>query len=244
MTTPLRLFALVLLCLLCGCSTVSSLPRPDSAYQQLPAGQTGSLFPGDAATMDDKAVANALSFRVVEPARIRLAVLELPDRGTLMNWYYWQPDREAQSDSYPDFIAALRTSPRLYDAAYLPGLMVPDKRTLPYLREAAARFQADMLIVFQTRCDMATDIKLFAPDEVRADCLVQAVVLDTRSGVVPFTSVATESVDAKKGDSDTNFAVTVRNAKNAAVQKALLSIAHDTLGFLQALPQSSDAPPR
>lgn len=241
MATFIRLMTLMSLVSLAGCSTVSSMPRPDYAAAAR-ASQEGSLFPGDAATMDDKAVANALTFRVSVPARIRLAVLELPDRGTMTDWIYWQSDREAQGDVYPDFIAALRASPRLYDAAYLPGLMVPDKRTLPYLREAAARFQADMLFVFQTRCDMATDIKLFTPDEVRADCLVQAVVLDTRSGVVPFTSVATESVDAKKGDADTNFSVTVRNAKNAAVQKALLSIAHDTLRFLQTLPQSSDTP--
>ena len=237
MKTALRLFLPVLFLALGGCSTVSSMPRPDGAYGRYSPPAQESLLPGASGLMDDQAVVRALNYRVTVPAKIRLGMMQLPDTGNLWRRYDLSSD-SSQTDLYEGFVAALRASSRLYDASYLPDLLMPDKRTLPALREAAARYQADMLLVFQPHCDLFTDVHLFKPDEVHAYCLVQAVLLDTRSGVVPFTSSATEEMVAVKQDAEPDFDVTVRKARDAAVQKALLSVGHDTLAYIQSLPQS------
>ena len=235
--TTLHFVCCIALLMLGGCEAVSSMPRPDNAYGRYTPPAPQSLLPAEGGQMDDQAVARALNYRVTEPARIRLALMQLPDEGTLWLHYGFGID-PGQTDLYSDFVAALRASPRLYDASYLPDLLLPEKRTLPALREAAARYQADMLLVFRPRCDLFTDVHLFKPDEVHAYCIVQAVLLDTRSGVVPFTSSATEDMVAVKQDSDLDFDVTVRNTRNQAVQKGLMEVAHNTLGYIQGLPQS------
>lgn len=236
MKTIPRLLTPLLLLALGGCSTVSSMPRPDGSYGRYSPPQE-SLLPAEAGQMDDQAVARALNFRVTAPAKIRLALMQLPDKGNLWRRYDLGGGDSGQTDLYQGFVSSLRASPRLYDASYLPDLLLPEKRTLPALREAAARYQADMLLVFQPRCDLFTDLHLFKPDEVHAYCLVQAVLIDTRSGVVPFTSSATQEMVAIKQDADLDFDVTVRKARDAAVQKALLEIGHDSLAYIQALPQ-------
>ena len=226
-----------------GCDTVSSLQRGPGDYRPpqpasaRPSDTGSSLFAEDASVMDDAAIAHALDARVAVPARIRLAVLQLPDAGSLA-YRYDMEYTGVSGDLFPDFIAALRSSPRLYDASYLPDMLLPDKQTLPYLRAAAARFQADLLMVVRPRCDIVTNFKLFAPNEVHAYCKVEVVLVDTRSGVVPFTSVATEEMVATRTDADPDFSVTVGKAREAAIAKDLAKIAQDTLGFLKTLPVS------
>jgi hypothetical protein len=64
----------------------------------------------------------------------------------------WSEDlADLETKSFEGLLRALKSSPQLTEVRLLPSLLVPQKRTVPYLREAAARFQADLLFVYTAR---------------------------------------------------------------------------------------------
>ncbi|MEL7450637.1 MAG: hypothetical protein AAFN78_15595, partial [Pseudomonadota bacterium] len=65
-----------------------------------------------------------------------------------------------------------------------------------------------------------------------AYCGVEAVLLDTRTGLVPFTSVALESFEAIESEADTNFRETVLKAQLSATEDALASVVGEIVRFL------------
>ena len=50
---------------------------------------------------------------------------------------------------------------------YLPSLLLPSERSVARLREAAARFQSDLLFVYATDCQVFSRYRVFAADERR-----------------------------------------------------------------------------
>ena len=115
----------------------------------------------------------------------------------------------------------------------MPTLLVPEKRTVPYLREAAARFQADLLLVYSTRIQTFRRDRLIGTDEVRARCLAESVLLDVRTGIVAHTARTVEGIAAKKSPGDLNFSETVAKAESDATGKALLKLADTVVAYLQ-----------
>ncbi len=106
--------------------------------------------------------------------------------------------------------------------------------TLPHLRQAAARFQADQLLIYRTSTQNYQRVKLFSPDETRAYCTVEAVLFDIRTGIIPFSTVVTEDFSAKKEKGDYDLSETVAKANQQAVGKAWLRIADEVKAFLES----------
>ena len=188
---------------------------------------TESLFKGDAAVLSDADIARILA----SPAQIarsnRIAVMKL---GTTR---YWSEDHaKSEQQSILTLLDRLRSAPSVTHAAELPQLLVPDKKTVPHLREAAARYRADLLLVYDTRVRTFTKYRGLGKDVARALCSVEAVLLDVRTGIVPFTTSGTEEVSATRVPEDLEFSETVAKAVAAAEGRALLSIANDTVSFL------------
>ena len=116
---------------------------------------------------------------------------------------------------------------------FLPALLVPEKRTVPYLREAAARVQADLLFVYNTRIEtFRRDRFLRSSDEVHAQCIAESVLLDVRTGIAVQTRRATEDISLKKTSTDLNFSETVARAESVARGKAVVSLANQIVQHL------------
>lgn len=186
-----------------------------------------SLFKGDQAVLSNQDIEKILGARLVLTDRHRLAVLKLNSQ---YSWSEELDDLEAQNSE--SFLQALRSDAQLTQVRLMPSLLVPEKKTVPYLREAAARFQADLLLVYTTRVQTFRQGRLFSPDEVRARCIVDSVLLDVRTGIVVHSAQLAESVDAKKTQGDLNFSETVAKAEASATGKALLKDAGAIVAYL------------
>jgi hypothetical protein len=121
-----------------------------NAYQGIVANDSDrlqeSLFKGDQAVLSNQDIERILGARLELTDRHRLAVLRLNSR---MAWSEELADVESQNSEH--FLQALRSATQLTQVRLMPALLVPEKQTVPYLREAAARFQADLLLVYTTR---------------------------------------------------------------------------------------------
>ena len=115
----------------------------------------------------------------------------------------------------------------------MPTLLIPERRTIPYLREAAARFQADLLLIYDTRVRTFQRDRLIGTDEVRAEAVVESVLLDVRTGIVIHTAQTAEGISAKKAPRDLNFSQTVAKAETEATGKALVKLADAVETFVR-----------
>lgn len=215
-----------------ACATpVSTVSRPEMYYEAgaMPADSGGSLFAGDAAVLSDEAIKTILDHKYTPPALGREA------------WSHWSEELSLATDEMKaGVVERLKASPRVYDAAFLPSILIPENRTVPHLREAAARYQADLLIVYRSFCRSFERYRLFAADRTRAYCGVESVLLDTRTGLVPFTSVATQTFDLVENPEHTSFEETRLEAQLMATAQALAEVTAAIVAFLQGDHQAGE----
>jgi len=229
----------ILAVLIAGCLTASGCAKRKSVIPRPPyAGDISgdserlqeSLFKGDQAVLSNQEIERILSGHISVADRRRLAVLGLTSRSL-----WSQSIAEADAQNSERLLQTLKSSPQLTQVRIMPALLIPEKRTVPYLREAAARFQADLLLVYTTRIQTFRRDRLLGPDEVRARCLAESVLLDVRTGIVAHTARATESIAVKKTSADLNFGETIAKAESDAVGKALVSLANELTAYLGEL---------
>lgn len=215
-----------------GCVTpVSTVQRPDSFVFAQP--QTAqpmvSLFSGDAEVLSDQAIAEILEYEYQPPPLSRIGIMPFEQQV----WTTWSGDFLLQSEQLKqNLIDRLRASPRVYDASILPTILIPEQRTVPHLREAAARYQADLLLVYRTSCYSFERYRFFGTDRSEGACSVEGVLLDVRTGLVPMTSVASEEFSAAQNPEDLNFRETVLTAQLEATGVALASVSEAIAEFL------------
>ncbi len=229
-----KLFLIVPIALLQACATVGSLDRPQSYYGNDASSAQEAIIGEPVLGEDNNKIKELLYYRVKLPQKNRIAVLKLSKDNY---WRFYSNDfTELNNSLIENLISKLRSSNRVYDASFLPAMLVSEKRTVPALREAAARFQADLLLGYRSSCNSFQKYRFISPNETRSYCSVEAVLLDTRSGVVAKSIVSTESFNAKKDSSDKNFSETVKKAELEAIARALGRIANEIIAYLNNVP--------
>jgi hypothetical protein len=218
-----------------GCSTVATTGRHTSYYQEQnsPSSEI-SLFGENTGGLSEEAIQNILSYRLVLPSQNRVAILNLSQDNY---WHYYSNDFIHLNEStVKGLIGKLKESSRVYDASFLPSLLIPEKKTLAHLRAAAARYQADILLTYRSNCQSFEKYKFINPDITRAYCTVEAIALDTRSGIIPFTAVSTNEFTAEKQQQDINFAETQKKAEMKAMGIGLSEVASKLRLFIESMP--------
>jgi len=195
----------------------------------------GSLFAEDQMVIADETIGRILGSKVALPEKVRIAVMrfEGPNR-----WAWWSEElSRLDAESVDALMGKLRGCERVADATVLPAMLLPAQRTVPHLRAAAARYQADLLLVYQTTTQTFERQRFLRSKEAKARCLVEAVLVDVRTGIVPFADTAVQTFTAKKAPEDFNEAETMHKAELQALRQGLDEIADRLVPFLVAVPK-------
>lgn len=221
--------------LLLGCQAPQSVtPIIRSPEYQSRAPAAASLFDTDEAVLRGLNIEQILNSKVVIPKKARLAILEF---GRSKPWQWWSEElARFDEDIRKGAMVTLQNCQRLADVSLLPSLMVPEKQTIPYLREAGARYQADLLLVYRTGSRTYDKYRFLSPDESKAKCVVEAILLDVRSGIVPFSSVSSQEYIARRTKGDYSFSETVAKAEMKAISLGLEKVSGDLKQFLEKVP--------
>jgi hypothetical protein len=229
-----------------GCVNTSSTVAPAMAmaeYSAKPPIAT-SLFPSDQAVLADDAVARILSSKLELPSKAKLALMRFPDAVGSRHYgrYYWRDEAylKLQQAHLDTLSKALLESDQIVEVTPLPSLMTPSRASIPALREAAVRMQADLLLVFRVGSDTYSQYRAFAKDKVKAYSTCELVLLDTRTGLVPFTRVTSREQSELKQPSDLDLSETMRRAEHAAAAEALKAAADDLVSFVKVVPRKGD----
>ncbi|MBN1345317.1 MAG: hypothetical protein JXQ73_21675 [Phycisphaerae bacterium] len=217
--------------MLSGCSHADSSYAPADRGIAAP---TESLFPGDEAAMEGASIERILNVKVTVPKPARLAILHFGQRGP---WRWWSEEfARMDDDLQKGLLDGLRNCPRISEASMLPSLIMPAKQTVPNLRLAAARFQADLLLVYRTQSRVYDKQRFLHNKEVKARVVIEAVILDVRTGLIPFASAAAQEYQTEVTKDDFGIEETAAKAEMKAVSAALAQIGADVVKFLDKVP--------
>jgi hypothetical protein len=188
-----------------------------------------SLFTGDAALLSDSDIARILAYNYSPPAHARIGIMGL---GQQLWFGYSDELARSGEEMRRDLIATLKQATPVTDASFLPVLLVPSNRSVAHYREAAARVQADLLLIYQASCRTYDKFRMFRPSESKAFCTVEALLLDVRTGIVPFTDTVTRELLITESKDDFNIQETRRRSELDAIRQALSQVATSMASYL------------
>jgi hypothetical protein len=235
--------ALGLTVALSGCASTPEASRSMMTTSEYAAREpiATSLFPSDQAILADEAVARILSTKLELPVKAKMALMKFPDAegGWPYTAHYWRDEEhlkllQAQVDTLAE---ALLKSEQIGEVTPLPSLMTPTRVSLPVLREAAVRMQADLLLVFRVGTDKYSQYRFFSKDKARAYSTCELVLLDVRTGLVPFSRVVSRERLEVKQPGDLELSETMRRAEQASAADALQVAAEDLVKFIKLAPR-------
>jgi hypothetical protein len=188
-----------------------------------------SLFTGDAALLSDSDIARILAYKYSPPVQARVGIMGL---GQQLWFGYSDELARSGEEMRRDLIATLKQATPVADASFLPVLLVPSNRSVAHYREAAARTQSDLLLIYQASCRTYEKFRMFRASESKAFCTVEALLLDVRTGIVPFTNTVTKELLITESKDDSNIYETRRRSELNAIREALSQVATSVASYL------------
>lgn len=192
---------------------------------------TQSLFIDKQATISEENIQKILANKMAMPAKLRIAIVKLE---TPSRYYNWSDEEyiKLQQLYIDKFTEQLKNNPKVEKITVIPGLLAGKNPSVSQIREVAVRMQADMTLVFTTASDVYSKYRLFNKPNVKAFATTQLLLMDTRTGLVPFTEIVTKDFMAEKTGADADISETRNRALREAVQLTINELNNKLLVYL------------
>lgn len=178
--------------------------------------------------LNEAAVQKILSSKVAFPRMINLAIVRLSESTDGLD--FQMIDQEIADKFYNK----TNWGNRVQSIIPLPQVMIAKPATLISLRQAAVLLQADALLVIKPVSYSDWKFQWFENDTAKGITSLEVLLLDTRTSVVPYTSIVTETVEIKKDNTDYSNHELMNRAKKASEMKALLQVASAVKKFMSS----------
>jgi hypothetical protein len=220
-----------------ACETAKNSSAPSYEYAVADTMIVQSLFSDKASTISEDNIRNILEGNFKLPQSIRVAIVKLESPASKRNYYsYWSDEEFLKTQqSYLDlFSEKFRQSPRVVKVSIIPDLLISKTPTYTNLREAAVRMQADVVVVYAITSDIYSKYKLFSKSDIKAFATTQLIILDVRTGLVPFSSIVTKDFLSQKRKEELDHSETRKRVQNEAVLLTIDEIGQQIIKFLQS----------
>jgi hypothetical protein len=223
--------------LLTSCGTT----RPINNYPGLetPGGDTlitQSLFSDRASTISEENIQKILDGTFKLPQQLRVAIVRLESTPQLKRnyWNYWSDEQYLKTQqSYLDlFTDRFKQSYRVAKLSIIPDLLISKTPSFTNIREAAVRMQADVVVVYTITSDIYSKYKLFSKPDIKAFATTQLIILDVRTGLVPFSTIVTRDMLSQKKKEELDNSETASRVQNEAVLLTINDIVQKITDFL------------
>ena len=108
-----------------------------------------------------------------------------------------------------------------------------NQSNLTHLREASVRLQADVLLILSVKSDIYHKYKVFKKDRVKAFATCEGLLMDIRTGMIPFSDVLNSEEEIVKEKKDWSIETVRKQAENNAVLSALSNVGKNIATFLE-----------
>jgi hypothetical protein len=223
----MKLSLLLILFMTVSCSSV----KPGKAYVETKEYQsrpkiTQSYYKDGNKSLSDDQIKNLLSQKVELSKSLKIAVVKLGHEFNLTTIGY-SHDKGQQTMVIKDelvnsFEKIKGPTKRIKEIALVPKIIMPNNPNLENLRDVAAIMQADIVLVLDTKSKTDSKFHIHKENEAKAVATVEAIALDVKTGVIPFTSIATNSAHLKEDHDFNNDELYLRamiEAENRAINE-------------------------
>lgn len=229
---------IILTIILGSCATAPRMADTDIRYQKEPEIIEQSLFSSKDKTISEDDIRRLLDGKIVIQDSLRVALFNYSfhSRGnSYFNYYYPWNDEEflkTQQDYITTLTSGIEESEKVDKIILMPSIMANEKSSITNLRETAIRLQADFLLVYSIKSDIYYKYKAFSADETKAFATVETFLMDSRTGVIPFTTIVTKESFLKKSSNEMTTEELRKKAEKMAVVDALSEIGIQLSEFL------------
>lgn len=196
---------------------------------------TQSLFSDRASTISEENIQKILDGNFKLPQKLRVAIVRLEPSIQKRNyWSYWNNEQYLKTQqSYLDsFTEKFKQSPRVVSVSVIPDLLISNKPSFTNIREAAVRMQADIVVVYSIESDIYSKYKLFSKNDIKAFATTQLIILDVRTGLIPFSTIVTKDYLSQKKKEEVDNAEASSRIQNEAVLLTINDIGQKITAFL------------
>ena len=196
---------------------------------------TQSLFDEKNRTISEEDIQRLLNGRIKIRDTVRVALFKFS--GTSINRYYtnWWTDEEylKTQQSFVDTLTSqIGESPKVKNVFPVPSLMTNPSPNMTQLRETAVRLQADILIVYAISSDIYYKYRMFHKNQAKAFATCETILMDTRTGVIPHSSVITKERLVLKDQEELTDTETRKKAEREAIALTLIDTGRAISDFL------------
>lgn len=209
------------------------------SYQQREEIST-SLFASDSSQLSNEAAEQILNGKITIPNNSRVALLKLPSSNIGVRYYgynYWRSEDYLDlQQSYVDTLTnRLLSAQPIENVVVLPSFVTSEKLSLPQMREAAVRMQANLLVIYKIESNIFENFRLFKSNQVKAFSNCEVAVLDTKTGILPFTNVVTMKHLVETKGSDSEMAETRKRAEIEVNKLCLNEIGSSITNYINGI---------
>lgn len=192
-----------------------------------------SFFKKEANSFTEKQIKTLLSSKVNLRKPLKVAVVKL---GNKNNSWYNSPNSfsggsmNVSEKNEKAIKGILKRSKYIKDISFIPSFMMPEENTIRNLRDTAALFQADLILIIQSSSIMEFDTNLLANNEAKATASIEAIMVDVLTGVVPYTALTKGTHHTKRTygkDKDFSNEELKRRTAISAEENAFSKLAED-----------------
>jgi hypothetical protein len=183
-----------------------------------------SLFNDKSSNISEENIQKILDGSYRLPSTLRIAIVRL--EGSRQQRYFWNDESYLKTQqSYLDsFTARLRSSPRVTAIATVPDIIISKSPSFTNIREAAVRMQCDMALVYSITDDLYSRYKAFSSPDIKAFATTQLILMDVRTGLIPFSTIVTKDFLSKKTKEDLDLS----QARDRVLNEAVLATINNT----------------
>lgn len=231
---------LIVFLLIAGCETYTSSGRlhhtPEYQEREILA---HSLIKDEKAILSEEAIQKILTSKIMIPKPAKLAIFRFEHQSTSLRRYYgfrYAVDSEFIQNSkeyLKTFEEPLWKTKHFSEITILPKMLFSEGVSLTRMREVAALMQADLLLVYKTNSFVVTTTGLFVRDRAKAYSSAEILLLDIRTGIIPYTYVFDE-IHTEKRISDEKIIEMERRAEKEATIIVLKKAAEGLVKFFSS----------
>lgn len=182
-----------------------------------------SLFDDKSSSISEENIRKLLDGTYQLPASLRIAIVRLgtsKQRRYFWNDEYFQKSQQSYLDS---FTVRLRSSHRVASVSVVPSIMMASTPSFTSIREAAVRMQCNMVLVYSISGDYYSRYNLFKNPDLKAFATTELLLMDVRTGLIPFSTTATRDVLTRKTKDDLD----VEQTRDRVLNEAALATIND-----------------
>jgi hypothetical protein len=214
-----------------GMISGSGVPAADTLITQ-------SLFNDKVSTISEENIQTILNGTYKLPEKLRVAIVRLDPPAHLKRYsLYFISDEQylKTQQSYLDLFAnKFKQSTRITKFNIIPDLLISKTPSFTNIREAAVRLQADIIVVYAITSDIYSNYKLFSKPDIKAFATTQLIMLDVRTGLIPFSTTVTREYLSQKKKEELDYAEASNRIKNEAVLATINDIGQKIAEFLNS----------